>query len=436
MENYAFCKALGVRLGATDLRDAPIGFERISDTKIKITQRVGEIDIIRTWDFGFKDYSAALELSLKNFSPNVAADVVVGIELGATSEHAKAGGIFSTHPLEYRQIAYLQDDKVTRETLAFESSPKKEELLRKPGILPTWIASDSIYFLLALLPEHRQAMDLTMQRTGFNIQRSAGSEDLRTVYEAWLETPVKLNGGEVKSFDYKVYLGPKQRGLLGTFESKHLEQSIDYGFFRIVALPMYHILNWLNRHLHNWGVAIILLTLFIKVLFFPLMIKAYVAGKKMQKIQPKLAEIKELYKDDKQKQQQEIMAIMSKSGVNPVSGCLPILPQIPVFFGLNAVLTHTFELRHAPFYGWIKDLSFHDPLFLSPILMAALMYFQQKLTPMPSMEPAQQKMMQFMPLIFAVFMLAYPSGLVLYIVTNSLVSLVQQRFMIKRYSHL
>jgi YidC/Oxa1 family membrane protein insertase len=163
------------------------------------------------------------------------------------------------------------------------------------------------------------------------------------------------------------------------------------------------------------------------------MVKAYLAGKKMQKIQPKMTEIRETWKDDKARQQQEIMALMSQQGVNPVSGCLPVLPQIPVFFGLNAVLTHTFELRHAPFYGWLQDLSSRDPYFISPILMAGLMYLQQRITPMPSMEPAQQRMMQILPLVFAVFMLSYPSGLVLYIVTNSVVSIVQQMYMMKKY---
>jgi len=129
-----------------------------------------------------------------------------------------------------------------------------------------------------------------------------------------------------------------------------------------------------------------------------------------------------------------MMAIMAQKGVNPMSGCLPILPQLPIFFGLNAVLLHTFELRHAPFAGWLTDLTAKDPMYVTPVIMAALMYVQQKLTPMPtSMDPAQQKMMQWLPVIFAVFMLAYPSGLVLYIITNTVLSLAQQQYMMKKY---
>ncbi|MFZ9521056.1 MAG: membrane protein insertase YidC, partial [Silvanigrellaceae bacterium] len=130
-------------------------------------------------------------------------------------------------------------------------------------------------------------------------------------------------------------------------------------------------------------------------------------------------------------------AIMASKGVNPMSGCLPILPQLPIFFGLNAVLMHTFELRHAPFAFWLNDLTARDPLYITPVIMAFLMYIQQKLTPAPtSMDPAQQKMMQFLPLIFAVFMLTYPSGLVVYIITNTVLSLIQQKYMMRKYASL
>jgi YidC/Oxa1 family membrane protein insertase len=128
---------------------------------------------------------------------------------------------------------------------------------------------------------------------------------------------------------------------------------------------------------------------------------------------------------------------MAQRGVNPMSGCLPILPQLPIFFGLNAVLMHTFELRHAPFAFWLKDLTARDPFYITPVIMAALMYFQQKLTPAPAtMDPAQQKMMQFLPVIFAVFMLTYPSGLVVYIITNTVLSLMQQKYMMRKHASL
>ena len=437
-ENFSLCKAFGLKWGDKDLREAPVAFERLSETSVRLRQRIDSVDVVRTWSFGFKDYTSELKVEVFNFGGSPVQGNLA-IELGGTSEHKKAGGMFSAHAIEYRQFLYADSEKVHRTHLTFESAPKLEEVLNVPRASPAWFGTDSIYFLTALMPQHREALDFLVKRTGFNIQKAQGSEDVRTVYEAWASLPVQIAPQSSKTYDYKVYMGPKQRALLKTIvDSKAtgtlgLEEAIDYGFFRIVALPMYIAMEWLFQKLGNWGLAIIALTLAIKLLFYPLMVKAYISGKKMQKMQPLMNEVKEKYKDDKQKQQQEMMALMSKQGVNPVSGCLPILPQIPVFFGLNSVLTHTFELRHAPFYGWIRDLSFHDPYYASPVLMALLMFVQQKMTPMPSMEPAQQKLMQFMPLIFAVFMLAYPSGLVVYIVTNSVVSIIQQQYMMKKY---
>ncbi len=431
-DGYADCRAYGMRLGGEDLRKEPVGVTRTGPKSIRLVQRKAGAEITRDWNFDFKDYTANLRLEVVNRGTSTLT-TNLGLELGATSEHKDAGGIFSGNPIEYRNVAYHEDDKVTREHLTFESTPALETIYQRGAFLPMWVASENIYFIAALLPQSRDAFDLVIQRTGFNIQRSAGSPDIKTLYDAWLDTAVSLAPGQSKVLDFKVYAGPKQRDILSTFADRKLEEAVDYGFFRIVALPMYHAIAWLHQHLGNWGVAIIILTLAIKLLFYPLMVKAYLAGKKMQKIQPKMTEIRETWKDDKARQQQEIMALMSQQGVNPVSGCLPVLPQIPVFFGLNAVLTHTFELRHAPFYGWLQDLSSRDPYFISPILMAGLMYLQQRITPMPSMEPAQQRMMQILPLVFAVFMLSYPSGLVLYIVTNSVVSIVQQMYMMKKY---
>ena len=434
-DGYANCRAFGVRVGSEDLRAAAIGATRTGPRSVRIVQRSGTTEVARDWNFDGKDYTAKLKTEITNRG-TVALSTAVGLELGANSEHQKGGGIFSGSPVEYRNISFYEDESVTREHLTFESTPAKKEIFRRNAFVPTWVASENISFLAALLPLSRDVFDLSVQRTGFNIQKSAGSEDIRTVYDGWLDTAVTLAPGQSKTLEFDVYIGPKQRDLLAAFADRKLEDAVDYGFFRIVALPMYHATAWLTRHLGNWGLAIIVLTLAIKMLFFPLMIKAYIAGKKMQKIQPKMTALREEWKDDKARQQQEIMALMSQQGVNPMSGCLPILPQIPVFFGLNAILTHTFELRHAPFYGWIQDLSARDPYFISPVLMAGLMYLQQRLTPMPSMEPAQQKMMQILPLVFAVFMLSYPSGLVLYIVTNSVVSLIQQRYMMHKYKDL
>jgi YidC/Oxa1 family membrane protein insertase len=272
-------------------------------------------------------------------------------------------------------------------------------------------------------------------RTGSNVAKNSRSEADRTVYDALLTSEVRdLAPGAEKTFAFDLYTGPKSKSALSEFSNKELDKNIDFGFFAVIAWPLYYFLSWCNSILGNWGLAIIALTVVLKIILYPLTEKAFVAGKKMQKIQPELNALKEKFKDDRQAQQREMMAIMSQKGVNPMSGCLPILPQLPIFFGLNAVLLHTFELRHAPFAGWLTDLTDKDPRYVTPIIMAGLMYVQQKLTPSPaSMDPAQQKMMQWLPVIFAVFMLTYPSGLVLYIITNTVLSLIQQQWIMKKY---
>jgi YidC/Oxa1 family membrane protein insertase len=339
--------------------------------------------------------------------------------------------------MELSGAVYENNEKVKRTHVTFADAPTPENLLAESAQPISWAGSETTYFLNAVAPVQKGFFDLKVSRTGHNIQPNANSEVFRNVVESWLEQQVNLPPNGVAEFQFDTYLGPKSKNELEAISVKNpkinLVESIDYGMFRIVAWPMYKALGFLHNLSGNWGWAIILLTLGIKILFIPLMAKAFSAGKKMQEIQPELNALKEKYKDDKQMQQKELMALMSKKGVNPMSGCLPILPQIPVFFGLNAVLTHTFELRLAPFVGWIFDLSSKDPYYISPAIMAVLMFVQQKLTPMPSMEPVQQKMMLWMPVIFAVFMLAYPSGLVLYIMTNTIVSVLQQQYMIRSY---
>ncbi len=170
------------------------------------------------------------------------------------------------------------------------------------------------------------------------------------------------------------------------------------------------------------------------MILYPLALKSYLAGKKMQKMQPQIKELQEKHKNDKQKLNQEMMALMAQGGANPLSGCLPILPQLPIFFGLFSVFQQTADFRHAPFTLWIKDLSVMDPYFVLPALMMALYVVQQRVTPMPpNMDPMQKKMMQFLPFIFSFMMVTFPSGLVLYFVTNTLLSIAQQVYMMRKY---
>jgi YidC/Oxa1 family membrane protein insertase len=205
-----------------------------------------------------------------------------------------------------------------------------------------------------------------------------------------------------------------------------LSDTIDFGWTTFIAVPLLQALKWLHTFVKNYGLAIIILTFAIKMLLFPLTYKSTKSMSKIAHLQPQLNALREKYKDDKEKLNTEMMKFMKTNGYNPVGGCLPILLQMPIFFALYRVLFNSMELYQAPFILWIHDLSRPDPFFITPVLLTGLMYVQQKLTPTAAADPAQQKMLQFMPLMFGVFMIALPAGLNIYMVVNSATTIVQQ----------
>ncbi|NBO37287.1 membrane protein insertase YidC [bacterium] len=427
------CRALALKVGSQDLRTVPADVKTEGSGSVTLTQKTGQLEVSKILRLAGQ-YSGELVIQIKNTGSS-AWTGPIAIDLGGVSELKGAGSLFGSHPVAFHEASYFFQDKVKRQALQFEDAPKAESLLEQKNFSPDWVASNSLYFALALMPKGNDVFDFTVFRTGFNSAKNSRTPPDRTLYEVWLTTQITdVPPGGTRSITFDVFAGPKSKSALSAFSGRNLQKNIDYGFFSIIAWPLFYFLAWCEGVLKNWGLAIIVLTIALKILLYPLTEKAFVAGKKMQKIQPELNALKEKFKDDKQAQQREMMALMAQRGVNPMSGCLPILPQLPIFFGLNAVLTHTFELRHAHFAGWLNDLTARDPLYITPALMAVLMYAQQKLTPAPtSMDPAQQKMMQFMPLIFAVFMLTYPSGLVLYIITNTVLSLLQQQYMTRKH---
>lgn len=436
VKNYSRCKMFGFKVAGTDIRSLPSTVERVGPNEIVFTQVSNNIEIRRKFTFKEGGYHGHLDLEFKNVG-STPVETVAGFEMGATSEHKKSGGMFSAQSLEYQEVAYQIDDSVSRESFPFDDEPERSELLNVSGISPDWISTGSIYFTAAVLPKFKDPLSIRAYSTGFNIQVNKDSPIDRTVYEAWVEHNLNLEPGASKSFSYDLYLGPRIKSELAKYEGDKLVQSINYGFFAIIAWPLFYVIDFLNKVFNNWGVAIILVTVLIKILFYPLYKKSYMAGKTMQKLQPEMAALREKYKDDKQKQQQELMAFMRDKKANPLSGCLPILPQMPVFFALNAVFQHTFELRQAPFFLWIQDLSVMDPYYITPVILGLLMFVQQKITPLPpSVDPAQARMMQIMPVIFSVMMITFPSGLVLYMITNTVVSLVQQKYLMRKYADL
>jgi len=229
----------------------------------------------------------------------------------------------------------------------------------------------------------------------------------------------------VKRFDGTVVYTKKNYDSLSDL-GNNLDKSVDFGLLGIIAVPILRGLQFFYKYIPNYGIGIILLTILMRLITFPLQFKSYASMKKMQKIQPEIAKIKEKYKEDPQRIQKETMELFKKAGANPLGGCLPLLLQMPIFFAFYRVLYAAVELVDAPFYFWIHDLSVRDPYFILPVLMTLSMFGQQKLTPNTATDPAQQKIIMFMPLIFGFIMKDLPSGLVLYIFVSTIFGIVQQ----------
>lgn len=211
----------------------------------------------------------------------------------------------------------------------------------------------------------------------------------------------------------------------------NLDLSVDFGIFGILAVPILRGLQFFYKYIPNYGIGIILLTLIIRLITFPLQYKSFKSMKKMQKVQPEIQKLREKFKEDPQRLQRETMELFKRAGANPLGGCLPLILQMPVFFAFYQVLYNAVELVGAPFAGWIGDLSVKDPFYVLPVLMAVAMYFQQKITPTTVADPMQKKVLTFMPLIFGFIMKDLPSGLVLYIFISTLFGMVQQVFVYK-----
>jgi len=247
-------------------------------------------------------------------------------------------------------------------------------------------------------------------------------------YQAGMIDNGKIENGNLL-FSAHLYLGPKSMEVLKPLGVK-LERSVDFGMFSFIAKPLHDMLLWFHKFIPNFGWSIILLVLVIKIVFYIPSKKSYESMAAMRKLQPEQERLRTLYGDDRTRLGQEIMELYKKHKVNPLGGCLPILIQIPVFIALYQVLLVSIEMRGAPFIGWLTDLSEKDPYFILPLLMGASMYIQQKLNPQPP-DPIQAKVMQFLPVVFTVMFLFFPSGLVLYWVVNNVLSIVQQKMVMK-----
>jgi YidC/Oxa1 family membrane protein insertase len=288
-----------------------------------------------------------------------------------------------------------------------------------------WSAMQQHYFVGAYIPD-------PAEQTSYETAILPASGALPTRYLIRQISPaLEVPPGASQSIGARLYLGPKLQSLLPTV-APGLQYTVDYGMVSFIAQPLFWLMGWIHKLVGNWGVAIIILTLLIKLAFYRLSEAQYRSMARMRKLQPRLEALKERYGDDRQKLAQAQMELFKQEKVNPLGGCLPILVQIPVFFALYWVIFEAVELRQAPFFGWIQDLSVKDPYFVLPLLNAAVMWYTQRMSPTPGMDPVQRKVLQSMPLIFGVLFAFFPAGLVLYWLANGVLGLIQQIVIMKR----
>jgi YidC/Oxa1 family membrane protein insertase len=334
-------------------------------------------------------------------------------------------------------------DNTLKEVKYDDLKKKNSEEQRSSG---GWIGITDKYWLTALVPNQKGQIT-----TRFIYSKDGGEDRYQVDY---LNGGVTIPPGGSGETEGRLFAGAKVLGLLDSYQSKYniprFDLAIDFGWFYFLTKPIFYALVWLHKHVGNFGIAILLLTVAIKLLFFPLANKSYVAMSKMKKLQPEMVKLRERFGNDKARLNQELMALYKREKANPASGCLPILIQIPVFFALYKVLYVTIEMRHAPFYGWIKDLSAPDPTtifnlfglipwtppeFLHvgvwPLIMGVTMWLQQKLNPQPA-DPVQAKMFMLLPWVFTFMLASFPAGLVIYWAWNNVLSMLQQWVIMKR----
>lgn len=282
-----------------------------------------------------------------------------------------------------------------------------------------WAGMIQHYFLAAWVPESQED----------NYYYSKNPQSNRFIL-GLRSAQLQLAAGETGEFTSRLVVGPKLQDKLEAI-APGLELTVDYGILTIIAKPLFWLLKWFHGFFGNWGWAIIFLTIVIKLAFYKLSETSYKSMAKMRKLAPRLKTLKERHGDDRQAMSHAMMEMYKKEKINPMGGCFPILIQIPVFIALYWVLLETVEMRNAPFMLWIDNLSAKDPYFVLPVIMGISMFLQFKLNPAP-MDPIQQKVFQFMPIIFTVFFAFFPSGLVLYWVVNNILSIAQQYVITRR----
>jgi len=322
-----------------------------------------------------------------------------------------------------------------------------EDLTKAPlahGLTKGWFGFTDKFWLVSLIPDPKSAANVD-----YSFEKDAYTAKFTT-------SPMTIKPKEVAAYTYQVFAGAKVLSMLDDYEPKinvqHFDLAVDFGWFYFLTKPLFYVLEYFHQLLGNLGLAILMLTIIFKALLYTMATKSYRSMARLKNLQPKIAQVQERYKDDRVRVSQELMALYKKEKVNPAGGCLPMLVQAPIFFCLYKVLFVSIEMRHAPFFGWIHDLSAPDPTsfanlfgllpfgvpsFLQigiwPLLMGLTMFIQQRMNPQPA-DPAQAKVMMLMPIMFTYLFASFPAGLVVYWTWNNLLSMAQQRLITKQMS--
>jgi YidC/Oxa1 family membrane protein insertase len=382
------------------------------------------VAIEKKFSFSPETYMIDLSVTVKNLSGQTLRDSMM-LSLAQPAEKDSSFGFTGPSALINNKLTQIKTKKI-KDKNTYTGNVK-------------WVAVQNRYFMSAIIPD-----DPPDDPPDGAMHLYADDKVLKNRY---VRPEIAMESGTQHVFKYKLFFGPKSMRVLKGLDYE-LVKAVHFGMFDIIAKPCVWIMNFIYDHfIPNYGVAIIMLTLFTKIILWPLGNKSYKSMAEMKKIQPLMAEIKEKYKDDKKRMNEEVMGLYKTYKVNPMGGCLPMLAQIPIFFALYRMLYEAIELRHAPFFWWINDLSAPDRLFrfdisipfMQPpygipvltIIMGASMFLQQKMSP-PMGDATQAKMMMLMPVVFTVMFINFSSGLVLYWLVNNIISMAQQYYIQKK----
>jgi YidC/Oxa1 family membrane protein insertase len=367
----------------------------------------GAVEIIKRFEFNPSDYRIGVRYIVRNMSSEPWSATFFG-QFRRDSHQPETDSSTGMRP--FLGAALRETDKNYSK---YDFSDIEDQAV-KSSIQGGWLAFVQHYFVSAWVPPQDS-------KNRYSLRKLQGND----IYlMAITGEKITVPAGAVGDYKVDLYVGPKNQDVLKGL-SEYLDLTIDYGFLWMLAKPIFSALQIIQGFLGNWGWSIILLTIFIKILLYPLSAASLKSMAKMRTLQPDMARIKELHGDDRQKAGQEQMALFKKHRVNPLGGCFPMLLQMPVFIALYWVLSESVEIRHSPWIIWIDDLSAKDPLFILPLIMGASMFLMQKLQPAPT-DPMQAKVFQLMPIMFTFFFLMFPAGLVLYWTVNNLLSILQQ----------